>query len=147
MHLRRALLLFAIVLGLAAVAASISRPANVDDEAPPAATTPSVSPGSAPPSPLATPGHGRPVAIDFDAGDPRARPLERGRAASVTVAVESPGVVEIPGLGVSTAAEPLTPARFDVLPTQRGRYRIRFVPAAGDAARHAGTLVVREGRT
>jgi hypothetical protein len=139
-HLRRALLLFAIVLGLAAIAASISRPANVDDEPPPAETTPT-------PSVTAGPGRGEPQTISFNAGDPRARALEAGRAASVTVAVEAPGMVEIPALGVSAAAEPLTPARFDVLSPRSGRYKITFVPAAGDEARTAGTLVVRKGST
>ncbi len=43
MHLRRALLLFAIVLGLAAVAASISRPTNVDDKPPRTETAPTPS--------------------------------------------------------------------------------------------------------
>ncbi len=82
----------------------------------------------------------------FDAGDPHARALEAGRAASVTVAVESPGMVEIRALGVSAAAEPLTPARFDVFPPTPGRYRITFVAAADDAARAIGTLIVRKER-
>lgn len=142
MHLRRALLLFAIVLGLAAVAASISRPANVDDESPPTRTdadsTPSVSPG---------PGQGQPANLSFDAAAPRNRKLEVDRAATVTVAVDTAGTVEIPALGVSATAEPVTPARFDVLPEEPGRYRIRFVPADGDEGRPAGTLVVLPDET
>ena len=138
MHLRRALLLFAIVLGLAAIAASISRPANVDDEKPPttaeAGSTPSVVPG---------PGQGEPADVTFDAAAPRVRKLDAGRAATVTVAVDAAGIVEIPALGISATAEPVTPARFDVLPDQPGRYRIRFIPADGDEGRPAGTLIVR----
>ncbi len=59
------------------------------------------------------------------------------------MAVEAAGTVEIPRLGLSASAEPLTPARFDVLPTEPGRYELRFVPAAGDESRPAGTLTVR----
>jgi hypothetical protein len=145
MHLRRALLLFAIVLGLAAIAASVSRPPNepsqrVERPPPPAPTererTPSVSPGTAPPS---TPT----IELDFDAGREQTRRLESGQPATVLVEVEEPGLVEIPKLGVSAPAEPLTPARFDLLVLDPGRYEIAFTPAAGDVAEPAGVLVVK----
>jgi hypothetical protein len=138
MHLRRALLLFAIVLGLAALAAAVSRPSNVDDEPTPtpgaqSRSAPTVSPGP-PGSTL------REITFDVDA--PRARRLGAGQAATVNVEVETAGMVSIPGLGVSAAAEPHTPARFDLLADDPGRYAIEFEPAAGDGARRAGTLVV-----
>ncbi|HEY6780058.1 MAG TPA: hypothetical protein VI111_03845 [Thermoleophilaceae bacterium] len=142
MHLRRALLLFAIVLGLAAIAASISRPANVDDEPPPAATeagsSPSISPG---------PGHGAPAELAFDASTPQRRQLDAGRAATISVAVAVPGTIAIPALGISATAEPLTPARFDVLAREPGRYRIRFRAAGEAESRLAGTLLVRPTET
>jgi hypothetical protein len=138
MHLRRALLLFAIVLGLAAVASTISRPQNADDEPPPPTSTES----SAPPTVSPGDGEGAPAEIAFDAAKPRAHALEVGRAATVTVAVEGPGSVGIPRLGLSANAEPLTPAHFDVLVGRPGRYELRFTPADGDEDRPAGTLVV-----
>jgi hypothetical protein len=143
-HLRRALLLFAIVLALAALAASLSRPTDTDDrsaDAPPPAAT-----GSAP---SATAGDGglAPVDVSFDAADPGRERVEAGRPATVRVAVSDPGQVEIPSLGLTSAAEPLTPARFDVLADSPGSHRIRFTPAAGDESRAAGTLVVTEPRS
>jgi hypothetical protein len=135
-HLRRALLLFAIVLGLAAIAASLSRPGDGDRETPRPATTPpraTVSPG--------TSGE-PPVTLLFDAERDQTRRLEVGRPATVEVAVEEPGQVEIPTLGLSATAEPVTPARFYVLPTGVRRYPIAFTPAASDESRPAGTLAV-----
>jgi hypothetical protein len=140
MHLRRALLLFAIVLGLAAVAASISRPTDLEDGPPPrdaAPATPSVGPG---------PGPGAPVSVELDASEPRAQRIEAGKAASVTVTVAAPGTVEIPTLGLSASAEAQTPARFDVFLREPGRYPVRFVPVAGAESRPAGTLVVLRER-
>ena len=145
MHLRRALLLFAIVLGLAAIAASVSRQPEESGERaerPPAPTTepaepPSVSPGDAPSS--------TPVELTFNAERERSRTLEAGRPATVFVEVDEPGLVEIPDLGLSSAGEPLTPARFDLLVSQADTYRIVFTPAAGDTARPAGVLVVEAG--
>jgi hypothetical protein len=136
-HLRRALLLFAIVLGLAAIAASLSRPNETDREAsppsPPAAGQPTVSPGTA----------GQPPAtFRLDAERDQTRRLEVGRAATLEVAVDEPGQVEIPLLGLAAPATPLTAARFDVLPSEVRRYPIEFTAATGDESRPAGTLAV-----
>jgi hypothetical protein len=61
----------------------------------------------------------------------------------VAVEVDRPGLVELEGLGLSAPAEPLTPARFDVLVARPGSFPVTFVPAGrGDPAR-VGTLVVR----
>jgi len=133
-ELRRALLLFAIVLGLAAVVTSISRPERAKRDVsgePPRASAPSASPG-----PFAD----RPVAIRFSAAEPKARPLQAGRPATVSVKVPSPGQVELDDLGLSAPADPLTPARFEVLERRPERYAIRFTPAEGGEARAAGTL-------
>ena len=47
---------------------------------------------------------------------------------------------------MSAAAEPLTPARFDVLTNETGRHPITFMPAADEAATvRIGTLVVVRG--
>jgi hypothetical protein len=137
-HVRRALLLFAIVLGLAALTASLSRPREEDPPKPQTApssepTTPRASPGPAP-SP--------PDELAFDAAEDDVRELDEGRPATLEVSVDEAGQVEIPLLGLSANAEPLTPARFDVLPSESGRYELTFTPAAGDESRPAGTLDV-----
>jgi hypothetical protein len=154
MHFRRALVLFAIVLGLAAVAASISRPGSSPSR--PAAqpslrggpterqstngsgsTTPTVSPGTA--SPPGEP----PVSLGFRSWLHQTRRIAAGQSATVSVRVDQVGQVSIPDLGLTDAAEPVTPAEFDVYATRAGRYPIVFLPAAAGQVEPAGTLVVR----
>jgi hypothetical protein len=141
-HLRRALLLFAIVIGLAAVAATVSGPRN-DDERDPLTTPPS------PREPAtASRGPGEPtqeaVSVRFDVDRNQTRRVTTGQPATVVVSVDEPGQVEIPLLGLDAPAEPLTPARFDVLTSEARRYPITFTPAEGDEAGPAGTLRVTE---
>ena len=139
MHLRRALLLFAIVLGLAAVAASVSRPGGDSSDSeraappPPTQGAPTVSPGPAGESP---------VTLRFNAEREQVRRLEVGRAATLQVSVDEPGQVEIPLLGLAAPAEPVTPARFDIFASDSGRYPIAFTPAEGEEALPAGILDV-----
>jgi hypothetical protein len=145
-HLRRALLLFAIVLGLAAIAASVSREPEESGEraerpAPPASTEqapgePSASSGSAP----AVPGA---VELSFDAARDQRRRLDAGQPASVMVEVDEPGLAEIAELGLSAPADPLTPARLEVLVPAPARLELTFTPVDGGAPAPAGTLVVR----
>jgi hypothetical protein len=135
-HLRRALLLFAIVLGLAAIATSLSRP---NDESDPEPASPAT--GAAP---TATPRtDSPPVELTFAADGARAQRVVAGQAATVLVEVDEPGQAEIADLGVSATADPLTPARFELLASRPGRYPISFTPASGGEPREAGTLVVR----
>jgi hypothetical protein len=140
-HLRRALLLFAIVLGTAALAASLSRPVEdrPDSSDPPSQTSPEAAPGAAAPPPSSEPAE----PISFDAARDESRRLRAGQAATLEIAVAEPGNVEIPDLGLSAPADSLTPARFEVLPSRAGNYEIVFRPAAGDAGEPAGRLVVR----
>jgi hypothetical protein len=138
-HLRRALLLFAIVLGLAAIAASVSRPRDERSSEPPVTTSP--EPTTVAPAPGADVGESE---VYFDAASPRAQGIQADQAATVYVAVPEPGQVDIPDLGLSTSAEPLTAARFDVLPSRTGRFPIRYLPAGVREPQDAGTLVVRE---
>jgi hypothetical protein len=135
-HLRRALLLFAIVIGLAAVAASLSRSGDGDREPPPSGQ-PTIAPGTA---------GEPPVALRFDAEREQTRRLEVGRAATVEVEVDEPGQVEIPLLDLAAPAEPVTPARFDVFASEVRRYPITFTPAGADESRPAGTLAVTPAR-
>jgi hypothetical protein len=134
-HIRRALLLFAIVLGMAALAASLSRPAEER-----AAQEPREAPGpsTATQAPAANP----PKPLSFDATADETRRVPAGRAATLEISVDEPGSVEIPRLGVSAPADTVTPARFEVFPTRAGEYAILFTPARGDESRPAGTLVV-----
>jgi hypothetical protein len=138
-HLRRALLLFAIVLALAAVAASVSRRGDESRDSernaspPPTQSEPTVSPGSS----------GQPsVTLRFDAARDQTRRLETGRAATLEVSVDEPGQVEIPLLGLASPAEPVTPARFEILASETRRYPIDFTPATADESLPAGVLVV-----
>jgi hypothetical protein len=144
-HVRRALLLFAVVLGLAAVAASVSRqPQDSDKPAnPPATDTGALKTPMAEALPESAAPSESKVELVFKAGRDQTRRLDAGQAATVLVESKEPGLVEIPDLGVTAAAEPLTPAQFDVLVDQVGRYGIDFTPASGDTASQAGTLVVR----
>ncbi len=146
MHVRRALLLFAIVLGLAALAASLSRPRDDEPSPPPEQATtstpaeepaPEASPREEPTEVADTSGT---IAMDADAEETRR--LEAGRSASVEVTVDKPGQVAIPELGLTGAADPLTPARFDVLVNTEGRYPIEFTPAGTGESGAAGTLIV-----
>jgi hypothetical protein len=142
-HLRRALLLFAIVLGLAAVAASVSRPR--DSNPPPATSTspaPTIEPGAAPET--LPPGENGPgsVEVTFDADKAETHRIRADQAATVLVEVPAPGQVSIDDLGMTDAAEPTTPASFDVLTSNPGRYAITFMPAASSVELDAGTLVV-----
>jgi glucose/arabinose dehydrogenase len=142
-HLRRALLLFAIVLGLAALAASVSRPGEESTEREaaqsdsPAETTveepPTASPGSSVDAGLSE--------VTFAAGSDDTRRLQPGPA-TVLVEVDEPGQVEIPDLGLSQSGEPLTPARFEIFASEPGRHEIAFTPADGDESRGVGTLVI-----
>ena len=144
MHIRRALLLFAIVLGLAAIAASVSRsPDNSGDgEPPPVAPTESEEP------PSVSAGDAAPVSgvreLIFEADRDQTRQLDAGQPATVLVEVEEPGLVEISDLGLSAPAQPLTPARFEILTSTPDRIDITFTAAADDFPGPAGTLVVRE---
>lgn len=149
MEIRRAILLFAIVLGLAALVTSFTRPAEESGgdrgaagsgagDRPPPSATPRVP--SAPDRSAADPAE-----LRFPAGaDPVTRSLRTGRAATLTVDVLAPGQVAIEDLGLNGAAQPGTPVRFDVLLDEPGRYRIAFTPANGADGRTIGVLRVRE---
>jgi hypothetical protein len=135
-HVRRALILFAVVLGLAGLAAAVSQPRR--DKG--GGTTAPEPPVNA----LLSPGPPRvgPARIAFSERGMEHRRLRAGRAATVTVQVSRPGQVDIQGLGLTAAAEPTTPARFDVLAPEPGRHAVRFTPAGETEARTIGVLRV-----
>jgi hypothetical protein len=128
-QIRRVLLLFALVLGLSAVVASIAPPPETRDEAseePPAATTPTATPIA----------RAEPVVVSFSAGEERRLPPTRrirlGSSFVLEVSVPEPGDVVVDGLGLRQSADRLTSARFAVLAEPPGRYAVGFVPVAGE---------------
>jgi hypothetical protein len=137
-HVRRALLLFAIVLGLAALVTSISRPASEPAREP--------RPAPATSAPEASPQPESAHAGELHLPGPRGRrsvALRAGEAATLVVAVPEAGQVELFTLGLSSPAEPLTPARFDLLLRQPASYDVTFTPAESGTTRDIGRLLVR----
>jgi len=137
-HLRRALLLFAIVLGVAALVASLSPP--IEERR--GDTTPSKPPPAAPPTATASPAPAVSHPIEFDVAENESQRVQTGQAATVLVAVEEPGSVDIPDLGLTAPANPHTPARFEIVAPSPGRYDLLFSPAGGSESEAAGKLVV-----
>ena len=135
MQLRRALFLFAIVLGLAAVAASLA-PAPDDrreGEPPRARTQPAQGARAAEPGPVVT--------FRAAAEQPSRRRIATGEQVTVRVETAAPGQVEIPQLGLLQFATPDTPAVFDVLVPSAGRYEVTYT--GNDApVRRIGVLEV-----
>ena len=138
MHLRRALLLFALVLGLTALAASIAPPPERGEEkeepvAPPAPPPPSAG-GDAKTLVFRAPPDGK-------LPEPKVAP-----EAHVIVEVRSRGVgeVTIPKLGRLATATDTVPARFNLLAPAPGRYDVLFEPSGAGEPRRVGTLVSAE---
>jgi hypothetical protein len=133
-HLRRAILLFALVLGLTALAAAVSPTRNED---PPASAPVLGVPSSAV----------LPRALAFDARDPGAPEIRRARTGEhlmLTVVAPEGGLVTIPRLGRTASVSPSAAARFDVLAPQPGRYDVLLQqPSGPDEPRRVGTLVTR----
>ncbi len=140
MELRRALLLFAIVLGLAALVSWLGRP-PVRETAEEGATA---QPGATP-TPTVTARRAKPPAppVRFVVGrPPRTETVKAGSATTVTVVVEEPGEVSLDGLGLTAVAERLAPARFDVLSTRPGRHPVRFRALPDSESRLLGVLQI-----
>lgn len=140
LELRRALLLFAIVLGVAAIVTSVSNPSDRDRTDPEPAGEP---PTSTVPTPTPSAAAKEPVNVRFEPkGPPRRAVIGTGRPVTVTVAVEEAGEVELDGLGLNAPATPLTPARFDLLPSEPGRHEVRLIPADTREPATVGVLQV-----
>ena len=139
MHLRRALLLLAIVLGVAALVASLNRPPQAPESRPDSETT-------RPPTPRITAGQPplRRIRLSFAAWErPQDRRVGVGRPATIVVEVKAAGQAELDGLGLSEPATPETPARFELLPDEPGVHPVVFTPAASGVRTRAGTLIIR----
>jgi hypothetical protein len=133
-HLRRAILLFALVLGLTALAAAVSP--SRETELPP------VTPAAATPAADVLPRE-----IPFEARESGRPPVRHARAGDhvvVTVASTEGGLVTIPRLGRTASVSAGDPARFDLLAPAAGSYDVMIELSAAPTEPHrVGTLVTR----
>jgi hypothetical protein len=138
-HFRRALLLFALVLGMTAIAASVAPPPTEEqgDERTGAPETPEPVRPEAGRAPFRYP-------LERDAR-PAVRRAEPAQPLTVTVAASEPGQARIPLLGRVASVTPNDPARFDLLTPASGSYDVQFRPVEGDPQR-LGKIVVRSQR-
>ena len=131
MHLRRALLLMAVVLFAVAIveAAVPGRGKRAGD-----------SPVSIAPPVAGAPARTLKLGYPSPEEPPRLR-VAPGAHVVLEVSTTVPGEASIPGLGLVQAAEPATPARFDIIGARAGAYDVAFEPAAAGSAK-LGRLVV-----
>jgi hypothetical protein len=137
-HLRRALLLFALVLGLTALATSISP--SPRSTAPRAPSPPAAAPHGAT-SAAGIPGVRN---LAFHAPPGRRAPAVQavaGQHLLVSVSSTLAGQASIPALGRTATVQPGTPATFDLVLPASGRYDVLYTPALGGASRRVGTVV------
>jgi hypothetical protein len=136
-HLRRSILLFALVLGLTALAAAVSPSRNGSDD------SVTVPPQSAPAS------EALPRQIKLDArrslvAAPRVLRARTNEHVVVTLlAGRSGGLATIPRLGRTATVSGAAAARFDLLAPAPGRYDVMFEATGSDEPRRVGTLVTR----
>ena len=135
MHLRRAILLFALVLGLTALAAAVS-PVPHDKSNPSTPGTGAAPAGSVLPRGVAF--------TSIGVGRPQIRRARPGEHLLVTVASTQGGLVTIPALGRTASVSEAAPARFDLLAPAAGRYDVMLaLGGAGEEPRRVGTIVIR----
>jgi hypothetical protein len=140
-QIRRVLLLFALVLGLSALVAVVApTPEDRDEESQEAPTE----------RPAAGAAVVQPASVSLSVRPPDTRPPTRrvraGSSFTLEVSVPEPGDVVLEGLGLRQTADPLTPARFELLAEPPGRHGVAFVPVAGDR-RQAGRIEFEEPAT
>ena len=129
-HFRRAILLFALVLGLAALAAAVS-PTRVEKG--PALAPPPAGSSTEPPT----------RELVFAGGAKKVRRAREGEHVVVSVAFEAGGVASIPRLGRTASVGPAAPARFDLLAPPPGRYDVMIEVGGASEPKRVGTLVTR----
>lgn len=136
MHLRRAALLMALVLGVVALVEAV-------------VPVPRQRGRGALPLRLATGRPGPPPrTVTFRYPAPRRLPRVRvagGAHVVVQVVTATAGQASVGGLGLDQPAEPDTPARFDVLATQPGTYGVAFDPASGGGTTLGRIVVAAPG--
>ena len=129
-HFRRAILLFALILGLAALVAAVSpsRVAKGPVLPPPA--------GGSQSEPAAR-------ELAFAVGGKRVRRAREGEHVVVSVSSEAGGLATIPRLGRTASVGPAAPALFDLLAPPPGRYDVMLAVSGTSEPRRVGTLVTR----
>jgi hypothetical protein len=133
MHLRRAVLLMAMVLAVVALAEAlvpVPRERRAERTQPPAAT--------APPAAVEV----RTIAARYPPrGAVRPVRLVAGAHVVLEVSTSAAGEASVAGLGLVQPAEPDAPARFDILADRPGTYSVDFDPAAGRGSAVAKLVV------
>jgi hypothetical protein len=139
------LLLFALVLGLTAIAASVVPPPADEERSSSAPSTSTSTTTTTTTADEASPGEQR-AGFRFPAPEhkPVTRRVDADSPLAVVVASTGAGQATIPRLGRVASVTPEDPARFDVLP-EPGRYDVHFTPVTGKA-RLVGRLVVESQR-
>jgi hypothetical protein len=127
-QVRRVLLLFALVLGLSAVVASIvpaPEDADRDNEKTTSARAAPTSGPSVPTPPVRLPARAK--------ASPRVtRRVRAGSSFALIVSVKEPGDVVVDDLGLRQSADPHFPAHFELLASPPGRHYVGFVPVLGE---------------
>ena len=127
---RRFLLLIALMLGLTAVAASLSpRERAAAPEPAERATT----------EPTGAATESRTETLSA-AEDPQRLVIERGELIALEVSADERDAVSIPGLGLMDAVDPEAPARFTILADVPGDYAVELLAAE----RQIGTLEIQD---
>jgi hypothetical protein len=121
-----------MVLGFAALAATISQAPRRESKSPTAASAPLPRASVGGPGQVRLRGTGRPKTVR----------LRAGASTTLVVSVPEPGQVELENLDLVAPAEPSTPATFP-LSVEPGRYRVVFTPAGSADERLLGTLLAR----
>ena len=139
---RRLLLLFAVLLGLTALATSLApRPTVRSDSAGAGVSNPAPT---VPPAPPAQTSERIERTISAEAGRPRTRLRARtGDVLALTVRGDVLDGVEIAGLGKLEPVEPGSPARFEMLLDTPGKFRVTLL----DARRAVGLIEVAPSAT
>ena len=136
MHLRRALLLMALVLGVVALVEALA-PVPRERSA-------TEAPRAIPPHQVANPA--RTIRFAYPPGRRLVTTrVPTGAHLLIQVRASAPGQATLPGFGLVQPAEPATPASFDVLATRPGSYEVRFHPVTGLAGA-VGRIQVGGGR-
>jgi hypothetical protein len=135
-QLRRVLLLFALVLGLSALVASIVPPPETREERETGPSMPAAARAPAPPT------------LSFGAASDGAetRRAAVGSRLTVVVSVPAPGEVTVEGLGLRASADPRAPARFDLVARRSGRHAVVFLPP-GEPPSTVGRIVFANAAT
>ncbi len=127
------MLLFALVLGLTALAASVSPTRDQSGTV----VTPAVGPRAPAPKAIF-----RTISFAMRPGHkPLTRTARTGEHLVLSVASAQGGLVTIPRLGRTASVDPSAPAAFDLLAPDAGRYDVLFSASGVDEPQRVGTLV------